>query len=68
MNSIHARVQISQQRNVQKCFLGSNANTKKEYWQNIAGGGVTQARISAFQILYNNFVRNLFGVFKDLCR
>ena len=32
------------------------------------GGGVIQARISAFQILYEIFVRNLFGVFKDLCR
>ena len=27
-----------------------------------------QARISAIQILYENFVRNLLGVFKDLCR
>ena len=32
------------------------------------GGGVIQAGISAFQILYKKFVRNLFGVFKDLCR
>ena len=31
-------------------------------------GGVTQTRISAIQILYEIFVRNLFGVFKDLCR
>ena len=31
------------------------------------GGGIVQARICAFQILYKNFVRNLFGVFKDLC-
>ena len=34
----------------------------------VGGGGVIQARISAFQILYEIFVRNLFGVFKDLCR
>ena len=34
----------------------------------LGGGGVIQARISAFQILYDIFVRNLFGVFKDLCR
>ena len=32
------------------------------------GGGVKQARISAVQILYKNFVRNLFGVSTDLCR
>ena len=32
------------------------------------GGGVMQTRISAIQILYEIFVRNLFGVFKDLCR
>ena len=31
------------------------------------GGELTQAGISAFQILYKN-LRNLFGVFKDLCR
>ena len=31
------------------------------------GGGVIQARISAIQILYEILVRNLFGVFKDLC-
>ena len=29
-------------------------------------GGI-QARISAIQILYEIFVGNLFGVFKDLC-
>ena len=29
--------------------------------------GITQARISAIQILYNILVRSLFGVFKDLC-
>ena len=34
-----------------------------EYW----GGGGVQSRIPAFQILYKNCVRNLFGVFKDLC-
>ena len=32
------------------------------------GGDIIHARISAFQILYEIFVRNLFGVFKDLCR
>ena len=32
------------------------------------GGGGMQAGISAFQMLYHNFVRNLFGGFKDLCR
>ena len=31
------------------------------------GGGVTQAGISAIQILCEIFVRDLFGVFKDLC-
>ena len=30
-------------------------------------GGIIRARISAIQILYGIFVRNLFGVFKDLC-
>ena len=32
------------------------------------GGGVMSGRISAIQILYEVFVRNLFGVFKDLCK
>ena len=32
------------------------------------GGGIMQARISAIQILYEIFVRHLFGVFQDLCR
>jgi hypothetical protein len=31
-------------------------------------GQIIQARIFAVQILYENFVRNLFGVFEDLCR
>ena len=32
-------------------------------------GGVMQAGISAkIQILYEVFVRNLFGIFKDLCK
>ena len=34
----------------------------------IRGPPTTQGRISALQILYENFVRNLFGVLKDLCR
>ena len=34
----------------------------------IHGPPTTQGRISALQILYENFVRNLFGVLKDLCR
>ena len=29
-------------------------------------GGITQGRISVSQILCENFVRNLFGVFKGL--
>ena len=33
----------------------------------LRGGGM-QAGMSAFQILYKNFVRNLFCVFRDLCR
>ena len=32
------------------------------------GGGIMQARISAIQILYEIFVHDMFGVFKDLCR
>ena len=32
------------------------------------GGGVTQGRLSATQILYDTFAHNLFGVFKDLHR
>ena len=35
---------------------------------NTGGGGMRQARISAAQNPYKMFVRNLFGVFKDLCR
>ena len=31
------------------------------------GGGVMEVGISAIQILYEIFVRNLFDVFKDLC-
>ena len=34
----------------------------------IPRGGILQASISAIQILWGIFVRNLFGVFKDLCR
>ena len=41
----------------------------KGLWPTVTGeGGMIRARISAFQILYKNFVRNLFGVFKDLCK
>ena len=31
------------------------------------GGGIMRGRMSALQILYENFVRSLFGGFKDLC-
>ena len=32
------------------------------------GGGLYTLDFSAIQILYENFVRNLFGVVTDLCR
>ena len=50
--------------------MSTSAEYAMEKWECLLprGGGVIQARISTIQILYENFVRNLFGVFKALCR